>query len=520
VRQVIGLRRRIAQRWEAKRRVPHFSYVEEVDVTEVEALRVALNAKWQGERARLTLLPLLMRAIVLAVREFPQINALFDDDASTLTRHAAVHIGIATQSEHGLLVPVVRHAEALDLWAAAAEVARLADAARGGSATRDELAGSTITITSLGALGGIVSTPVINRPEVAIVGVNRMIERPTMRGGAVVPRLLMNLSSSFDHRVVDGIDAARFVQVLRRPCPPLLPRVAAFSHRVGAGRAPACRTRCGGTPAKRDCGAAPACRVHDAFMTDPQASSRSNRATHVRTTDLRAASRLAVQATLALTSLVENLHHNILRMPAPLGAASQRPTRGITGLVYRSIRGVTRLVGGSLEALLAQIESLLGPGTSASTPEREAMIAALNGVLGDHLEASGNPLAITMRPWHDGAPLALDASSLARALPAARGARCYDRFMDPLAGSRRADAPASISAPARRRRWLHPLLALQQRSACRPTACGSPICSRPCRRLGRCRLRNSRSSATAWAVWLRAAPCIRPSRAATNGRFA
>ena len=184
-------------------------------MTEVEALRVALNAKWQGERVRLTLLPLLMRAIVLAVREFPQINALFDDDAGTLTRHAAVHIGIATQSEHGLLVPVVRHAESLDLWAAAAEVARLADAARGGSATRDELAGSTITITSLGALGGIVSTPVINRPEVAIVGVNRMIERPTMRGGAVVPRLLMNLSSSFDHRVVDGIDAARFVQALR-----------------------------------------------------------------------------------------------------------------------------------------------------------------------------------------------------------------------------------------------------------------------------------------------------------------
>ena len=213
---VIGLRRRIAMRMqEAKRRIPHFSYVGEVDVTEVEALRVALNAKWQGERARLTLLPLLMRAVVLAVREFPQINALFDDDAGVLTRHGAVHIGIATQSEHGLLVPVVRHAESLDLWAAAGEVARLAEAARNGSATRDELSGSTITITSLGALGGIVSTPVINRPEVAIVGVNRMIERPTMRGGAVVPRLLMNLSSSFDHRVVDGIDAARFVQSLR-----------------------------------------------------------------------------------------------------------------------------------------------------------------------------------------------------------------------------------------------------------------------------------------------------------------
>ncbi len=213
---VIGLRRRIAMRMqEAKRHIPHFSYVEEIDVTEVEALRVALNTKWQGERARLTLLPLLMRSIVLAVRDFPQINARFDDDAGIVTRHGAVHIGIATQSEHGLLVPVVRHAEALDLWAAAAEVARLADAARTGRATRDELSGSTITITSLGPLGGIVTTPVINRPEVAIIGVNRMVERPTMRGGAVVPRLLMNLSSSFDHRVVDGIDAARFVQALR-----------------------------------------------------------------------------------------------------------------------------------------------------------------------------------------------------------------------------------------------------------------------------------------------------------------
>ena len=175
-------------------------------------------------------------------------------------------------------------------------------------------------------------------------------------------------------------------------------------------------------------------------MTDTPSPSRSNRATHVRTTDLRAASRLAVQATLALTSLVENLHHNILRLPAPLGAASQRPTRGITGLVYRSIRGVTRLVGGSLEALLAQIESLLGPGTSASTREREAMIAALNGVLGDHLEASGNPLAIAMRPWHDGAPLALDASSLAHALPAARGAvllMIHGLCMNPLQWQRR-----------------------------------------------------------------------------------
>jgi 2-oxoisovalerate dehydrogenase E2 component (dihydrolipoyl transacylase) len=213
---VIGLRRRIAvQMQEAKRRIPHFSYVEEIDVTEVETLRTALNARWGAQRARLTLLPLLMRAMVLAVREFPQINARFDDEAGIVTRYGAVHLGIATQTPHGLMVPVVRHAEAFDLWTLAAEVARLAEAARAGRATRDELRGSTITLSSLGALGGIVSTPVINRPEVAIVAVNRIVERPVLRGGTVVARSMMNLSSSFDHRVVDGIDGARFVQALR-----------------------------------------------------------------------------------------------------------------------------------------------------------------------------------------------------------------------------------------------------------------------------------------------------------------
>ena len=156
-----------------------------------------------------------MRAIVLAVREFPQVNARFDDEAGIVTRHGAVHVGIATQTDAGLMVPVLRHAEARDLWSSAAEVARLAEAARSGKATRDELTGSTITITSLGALGGIVTTPVINHPEVAIVGVNRIVERPMVRDGAVVPRQMMNLSSSFDHRVVDGMDAARFVQALR-----------------------------------------------------------------------------------------------------------------------------------------------------------------------------------------------------------------------------------------------------------------------------------------------------------------
>lgn len=213
---VIGLRRKIAQKMqEAKRRIPHFTYVEEIDVTDVEALRAQLNAKFGAERGRMTLLPLLARAIVLAVRDFPQVNARYDDEQGVLTRYGAVHIGIATQTDAGLMVPVLRHAEARDLWSSAAEIARLAAAARTGKAVREELSGSTITITSLGALGGIVSTPVINHPEVAIVGVNRMVERPMMRAGAVVPRLMMNLSSSFDHRVVDGAVGAEFVQALR-----------------------------------------------------------------------------------------------------------------------------------------------------------------------------------------------------------------------------------------------------------------------------------------------------------------
>jgi 2-oxoisovalerate dehydrogenase E2 component (dihydrolipoyl transacylase) len=213
---VIGLRRKIAQKMqESKRRIPHFTYVEEIDVTELQALRAQLNTKWGAARGRLTLLPLLMRAVVLALREFPQINARFDDDAGVVTRYGAVHLGIATQTEAGLMVPVVRHAEARDLWGNAAELTRLAEAVRAGKALREELSGSTITITSLGALGGIVSTPVINAPEVAIVGVNRIVERPMIRGGAVVARQMMNLSSSFDHRVVDGMHAAEFVQSLR-----------------------------------------------------------------------------------------------------------------------------------------------------------------------------------------------------------------------------------------------------------------------------------------------------------------
>ena len=213
---VIGLRRKIAEKMqEAKRRIPHFTYVEEVDVTALEELRAQLNRKWKSERGHLTMLPFLMRAIVRAVPEYPEVNSRYDDDGGTLTRYGAVHIGIATQTQSGLVVPVVRHAEARDLWSCAAEVARLAEAARTGSAAREELAGSTITITSLGPLGGIVTTPVVNYPEVAIVGVNKIVERPVIREGAVVARLIMNLSSSFDHRIVDGLRAASFVQSLR-----------------------------------------------------------------------------------------------------------------------------------------------------------------------------------------------------------------------------------------------------------------------------------------------------------------
>jgi 2-oxoisovalerate dehydrogenase E2 component (dihydrolipoyl transacylase) len=213
---VIGLRRKIAQKMqESKQHIPHFTYVEEVDVTELEALRARLNAQWGATRGKLTLLPFIMRALVMSVREFPQVNARYDDTAGVVMRHGAVHLGIATQTGAGLMVPVVRHAESCDLWACAAEVTRLAESARSGKATRDELSGSTITITSLGALGGIASTPVINYPEVAIVGVNRIVERPMFQGAAVVPRKLMNLSSAFDHRVVDGMHAAEFIQMMR-----------------------------------------------------------------------------------------------------------------------------------------------------------------------------------------------------------------------------------------------------------------------------------------------------------------
>jgi 2-oxoisovalerate dehydrogenase E2 component (dihydrolipoyl transacylase) len=214
--KVVGLRRIIARRMqESKRRIPHYTYVEEVDVTELEALRAQLNRKWSAVRGHLTLLPFLVQAIVHSLDEYPQINARFDDEAGVLTQFDAVHVGIATQTDAGLMVPVLRDAQTRDLWGNAAEVARLAQAARNGRATRDELSGSTITITSLGRLGGIVSTPVINHPEVAIVGVNRIALRAVIVEGAVAARAMMNLSSSFDHRVVDGAYAAAFVQDVR-----------------------------------------------------------------------------------------------------------------------------------------------------------------------------------------------------------------------------------------------------------------------------------------------------------------
>ncbi|CAI8782685.1 Lipoamide acyltransferase component of branched-chain alpha-keto acid dehydrogenase complex [Pseudomonas sp. IT-P100] len=213
---VIGMRRKIAQRMQdATQRAAHFSYVEEIDVTAVEELRAHLNEKHGATRGKLTLLPFLVRALVVALRDFPQINARYDDEAQVITRLGAVHVGIATQADIGLMVPVVRHAEARSLWDNAQEISRLATAARTGKAARDELSGSSITLTSLGALGGIVSTPVLNLPEVAIVGVNKIVERPMVVKGQIVIRKMMNLSSSFDHRVVDGMDAAQFIQAVR-----------------------------------------------------------------------------------------------------------------------------------------------------------------------------------------------------------------------------------------------------------------------------------------------------------------
>ncbi len=220
--KVIGLRRNIAERMQAaKRRIPHFTYVEEVDMTELERLRRHLNTGSSGSggasgtRPKLTVLPFLIRAIVIAVGDHPEMNARFDDEAGFVNRHREVHLGVAVQTPRGLMVPVLRSAGQHDLWSAATEVARLSEAARTNTITLPELNGSTITITSLGALGGIVSTPVINAPEVAIIGINKISTRPVYVDGVVVPREMMNLSSSFDHRVIDGSDAAAFIQRIK-----------------------------------------------------------------------------------------------------------------------------------------------------------------------------------------------------------------------------------------------------------------------------------------------------------------
>jgi len=219
--RVVGLRRRIAENMAAsKRNIPHFAYVEECDVTDLEKLRADLNAN-RGARPKLTLLPLLMVAVCRALPKFPMLNARYDDEANVVTRHGAVHLGMATMTGAGLMVPVIRDAQAKNLWQLAAEILRLSEAAREGKAKSDELSGSTFTLTSLGPLGGIASTPVINRPEVAILAPNRIVERPMfvpdgMGGERVEKRKLMNLSISCDHRVVDGYDAAAFVQDVKR----------------------------------------------------------------------------------------------------------------------------------------------------------------------------------------------------------------------------------------------------------------------------------------------------------------
>ncbi len=214
--KIIGLRRKIAEKMQAaKRHIPHITYVEEVDATDLEALRQHLNANRRKDQPKLTLLPFFVRALIKAVPHHPQMNARYDDEAGVLTQYEGLHLGIATQGPNGLLVPVLRHAEALDLWRCAAEIARVTQAARDGTATRDELQGSTLTLTSLGPLGGIVHTPVINWPEVAIIGPNKLVERPVVKDGQIVVRRMMNISSSFDHRIIDGWDAASFIQRIK-----------------------------------------------------------------------------------------------------------------------------------------------------------------------------------------------------------------------------------------------------------------------------------------------------------------
>ncbi|MEM9285671.1 MAG: dihydrolipoamide acetyltransferase family protein, partial [Pseudomonadota bacterium] len=215
--KVIGLRRKIAEKMqESMRRIPHFTYVDEVDMTSLEELRQHMNKTKRDDQPKLTVLPYICRAVILAIRDFPQMNARFDDDEGIVRRYAAAHLGIATQTDNGLIVPVLRHAETMDLWQMADEIKRVSTAAREGTAKREELSGSSITITSLGPLGGVTTTPVINHPEVGIIGPNKIQTVPRFNAmGQVEARKVMNLSSSFDHRVVDGYDAAEFIQVIK-----------------------------------------------------------------------------------------------------------------------------------------------------------------------------------------------------------------------------------------------------------------------------------------------------------------
>ena len=214
--KVTGMRRVISERMqEAKRRIPHFSYVEAVDMTELESLRAHLNANRRDDQPKLTLIPFFMRAICKATLLWPQCNATFDDDAGVVTQHHGVHMGMAAQTKNGLMVPVIHHAEALDIWQAAAEISRLGEAAKSGKIKPEELQGGSITLTSLGPLGGVVTTPVINRPEVAILGPNKIVETPVVQNGQVVVRKMMNISSSFDHRVVDGFHAAEMITYIK-----------------------------------------------------------------------------------------------------------------------------------------------------------------------------------------------------------------------------------------------------------------------------------------------------------------
>ena len=216
-RKIIGLRRKIAEKMTlAAQRIPHFSYVEEFDMTELETLRASLNAGRRPDQPKLTLLPFFIRALACLLPEFPAINAHYDDATGILREYDELHIGIATQTKDGLLVPVIRHAQNLDLFACASELARITEAARTGKATPQELTGSTITLTSLGALGGIAATPILNAPETAILAPNKLAERPVIRNGAIIIRTMMNLSASFDHRIIDGHDAASFIQAIKR----------------------------------------------------------------------------------------------------------------------------------------------------------------------------------------------------------------------------------------------------------------------------------------------------------------